>query len=101
MTSYSKGCALQSAPAHAQKKLCHHLRRNLVGDQRRLTDATWPGIREKLKDAAVSLRMIALNNRSVRFVAAHDLARWTVIGRWAHERSLRSITRIALGGVRS
>jgi hypothetical protein len=38
-------------PSHTQK-LCHHLRRNLVGDQRRLGHAKRSGIREKLKDAA-------------------------------------------------
>jgi len=38
-------------PADAQK-FCHHLRRNLIGDQRRLGDAIWSGVREKLKDAA-------------------------------------------------
>jgi hypothetical protein len=37
-------------PPHAQK-LCHHLRRNLVGDQRHLGNATRSGIRERLKDA--------------------------------------------------
>jgi len=36
-------------PPDAQK-LCHHLRRNLVGDQRRLGDAMWSGVRQKLKD---------------------------------------------------
>src|SRR5215475_9909686 len=38
-------------PPHAQK-LCHHLRRNLVGDQSRLGDATWSGARQKFKNAA-------------------------------------------------
>jgi hypothetical protein len=37
-------------PPHAQK-LCHHLRRNLVGDQRHLGNATRSGIRERVKDA--------------------------------------------------
>ncbi len=39
-------------PLNDLAKLCHHLRRNLVGDQRRLGDATRSGIRQKLKDAA-------------------------------------------------
>jgi hypothetical protein len=38
-------------PSHAQK-LCHHLRRNLVGDQRHLGDAKRSSIGKKLKDAA-------------------------------------------------
>ncbi len=37
-------------PPDAQK-LCHRLRRNLVGDQCRLGDATWSGVCKKLKDA--------------------------------------------------
>lgn len=38
-------------PAHAQE-LRHHLRGNLVGNERRLGDAKRSGIREKLKDAS-------------------------------------------------
>src|SRR5215470_6387460 len=38
-------------PPDAQK-LRHHLRRSLIGDQRRLGDAIWSGVRQKLKDAA-------------------------------------------------
>jgi hypothetical protein len=37
-------------PPDAQK-LRHHLRRNVVGDQRRFSNAIWSGVRQKLKDA--------------------------------------------------
>jgi hypothetical protein len=37
-------------PSDAQK-LCHHLRCNVVSDQRRFGDAIWSGVRQKFKDA--------------------------------------------------
>jgi hypothetical protein len=62
-------------PPHAQK-LCHHLRRNLVGDQRRLGNATWSGGRQKLKNAAT---VVVERNRAqltapCDSLAVHDLA---------------------------
>ena len=62
-------------PPDAQK-LCQHLRRNLVGDQRRLGDAAWSSVRQKLKDAAT---VVVERNRAQlplrgEFLAVYDLA---------------------------
>jgi hypothetical protein len=62
-------------PPDAQK-LRHHLRRNLVGDQRRLGDAIWPGVRQKLKNApsvVVQRDRAQLPLRGI-FWLFHDLA---------------------------
>ena len=51
LTAGSYRLGRNCCPPHAQK-LCYHLRRNLIGDQRRLGDATRFGVRQKLKNAA-------------------------------------------------